>query len=75
MKKITYWKRESIIDGSLIALFKIEETSYEMSGFIYRDGEWEEHNSIVAKAGWDDDYDHISREEAEEIIEKLKEEG
>lgn len=73
MKKITYWKRESINDRSLIALFKIEETDYEMTGFIFKDGEWKENNTIVAKAGWDDDYDYISEQEAEEIINKITE--
>lgn len=75
MKKITYWKRESIIDGSLIALFKIEETNCEMTGFIFKDGEWKEHNTIVAKAGWDDDYDYISKEEAEVLINKVVKEA
>lgn len=68
---IKYWKKESIVDGSLVALFKIERTNSGIFGFIYRDGKWVDHPRIVADAGWDDDYDRISDEEAESIMAEL----
>ena len=69
--RISYWKRESIVDGSLIALFKVERTDSEILGFIYKDGGWVEHPHIAADAGWSDDYDCISEEEANNIIAEL----
>ena len=71
MKKTTYWKRESINDGSIIALFKIEESEGIMTGYIYKKGKWEKHSSIVAKAGYDDDYDCITEAEAKKIMKRM----
>ena len=69
--KTKYLKRESLVDGRVIALFKIEETKKEMSGYIYKNGKWQGYDPIVAKAGYDDDYDYISEEEAKKIMSQL----
>lgn len=69
--KTTYWKRESLVDGRIIALFKIEKSEKEMSGYIYKNGGWQEYDAIVAKAGWDDDYDCITEAEANKIMKQL----
>ncbi len=66
--KTTYWKRESISTGEIVALFKIEETDKEMAGFIYKDGNWQEYDDIVAKARYEDDYDNITEKEANSIM-------
>ena len=68
MNKTTYWKRESINDGSIIALFKIETSDKGMEGFIYKKGKWEEHETICARAGYDDDYDYTTEAQAKSII-------
>lgn len=69
--KTTYWKRESLVDGRIIALFKIEQSEEGLSGYIYKNGEWQKYDAIVAKAGWDDDYDCISESEAKKIMKQL----
>lgn len=69
--KTTYWKRESLNDGSIIALFKIETANGIRTGYIYKKGKWEEYDPIISKAGYDDDYDCISEEEAKEIMKQF----
>lgn len=69
--KTRYWKRESITDRRVVALFKTVEKGNEMSGYIFKDGEWKEYELIVAKAGYDDDYDNITASEAKELMEQL----
>lgn len=70
MKK-TYWKRESLANGKVIALFKIEETENGATGYIYKAGKWQEYDAIIAKAGYDDDYDCITEAEAKRIMSQL----
>ena len=69
--KTRYWKRESITDGRIVALFKTVETGSEISGYIYKNGEWKEYEPIVAKAGYDDDYECISASEARRIMHQM----
>ena len=65
---VKYWKRESLVDGNIVALFKIETDNAGMTGYIYKNGKWKEYPQIVAKAGYDDDYDFISEAEAKQIL-------
>lgn len=68
-----YWKRESIATGELVALFKVTETKNGMSGYIYKNGKWQPYEDIVAKAGYDDDYDYVLEADVEELKkEKLR---
>lgn len=69
--KTRYWKRESITDGHIVALFKTVETESEISGYIYKNGKWEAYEPIVAKAGYDDDYECISASEANSIMKQM----
>ena len=68
-----YWKRESIATGELVALFKVTKTKNGMSGYIYKNGKWQPYEDIVAKAGYDDDYDYVLEADVEELKkEKLR---
>jgi hypothetical protein len=69
--KTTYWKRESIATGKVVALFKIEEKDGERTGYIYKNGTFKEYDPILAKAGYDDDYDCITEAEAKKIMKQF----
>lgn len=63
-----YWKRESIATGELVALFKVTDTKEGMSGYIYKNGSWQPYDDIVAKAGYDDDYDFVPSADIKELM-------
>lgn len=65
-----YWKRESLADGKILALFRIED---EKVGYYYKDGKWSEDESgdVIAKVMWEDDYNPISEAEAKECMKHL----
>lgn len=63
-----YWKRESIATGELVALFKVTETKEGVSGYIYKNGSWQPYEDIVAKAGYDDDYDFVPSTDIKELM-------
>ena len=67
---VKYWKRESLVDGSIIALYKVEEDSKETKCYFYKNGNWQEDKSgsILTKVMWEDDYDFISEAEANHIL-------
>lgn len=62
-----YWKATSI-SGRVYGLFKVEKSG---KTYRYRDGVWAEDNAAYSKFGWDDDYDHISEEEAMQTMEEM----
>lgn len=65
--KTTYWKRESLVDGRILALFKEENGK----GYYYKNGEWHEDADVITKAKWEDDYEVISEAEANQIMKQL----
>ena len=70
---VKYWKRESLVDGSILALFKVENNDGEEKGYYYKNGKWslDESGEIPVKVMWEDDYDCISEAEANNIIKAL----
>ena len=55
-----YWIKESLYDGEVLATYRVTN---DYNTEYYKDGKWH-HCATKWELGVDDDYDHVSEEEA-----------